>query len=293
MSKDRASSVESGFLTEPSSVRTTPNGTLESLYESEENLKTVCADPRKIPCRFRLESVSVDNVTDPQLTLRSQITQIYYPSTPHIPDFYLKRNEKTCTEITEAEAERAASPERQTFIPNSRESEDNDGKKKKSRCQRTVKVPLWLIYLSIIIIIIITAILLGFLIPRGPVEDLASGRPPCEESWIWVGGRCYYFSGERKTWNQSQEFCSRHGSTLAILMDRSIEKTIRRYRETVNYWIGLHMNDEGQWMWVNGSLYDGSVENQGNQLRCAFLNSHLGALHCSTGRQWICVKDVT
>ncbi|KAG8535727.1 hypothetical protein GDO81_027880 [Engystomops pustulosus] len=74
---------------------------------------------------------------------------------------------------------------------------------------------------------------------------------------MWYGHRCYYFSEGSDTWNNSLEFCRRHGSTLAVLNDPAIKKTIERYREKVNYWIGLRRNREGRWMWDDGSLHDG------------------------------------
>ncbi|XP_071995801.1 killer cell lectin-like receptor subfamily G member 1 isoform X2 [Engystomops pustulosus] len=168
-------------------------------------------------------------------------------------------------------------------------------------CRRPLQVPLWLLLCCCVLVVFLVAVLLGVLIPRGVEKDpgdtmktLVPCGPPCEESWMWYGHRCYYFSDGSDTWNNSLEFCRRHGSTLAVLNDPAIKKTIERYRENVNYWIGLSRNRDGRWMWADGSLYDGSVGNGDiSQLGCAFLNSHLGALDCSTGRQWICVKDST
>ncbi|XP_044144886.1 uncharacterized protein LOC122933867 [Bufo gargarizans] len=156
---------------------------------------------------------------------------------------------------------------------------------KKSFCSRPVKIPCFcLIICSVLVASLLSGLLYVCLVDfRGP---------PCEESWIWVGGRCYFFSVDSKSWTDSREFCTTHGSTLAVLIDPEIQKTIKRYREKVNYWIGLSKNQDGRWMWTDGSLYDGSVDNENiSLLRCAYLNSHLGALDCSTGRQWICVKN--
>ncbi|KAM4041603.1 early activation antigen CD69-like [Anomaloglossus baeobatrachus] len=143
-------------------------------------------------------------------------------------------------------------------------------------------------------IVSIIIVVLSALLSSGAVSDPRPAAPPCEDSWIWVNGRCYYFSETTNTWNNSRDFCTEHGSTLAVLIDQEIKKVIDRYRENVNYWIGLSMDHNGQWIWTNGSRYNGSVDNQDSRhLRCAFLNSHLGALHCSTPRQWICVQDST
>ncbi|XP_072000047.1 killer cell lectin-like receptor subfamily G member 1 [Engystomops pustulosus] len=165
-------------------------------------------------------------------------------------------------------------------------SGDSDSKEKKGPlCRRSLQIPLLYFCLSVVVLGLLGVLIYCF-VGKNPRE------PPCEESWMWFGDHCYYFSEGSDTWNNSQEFCRRHGSTLAVLNDPAIKKTIERYRENVNYWIGLRRNRDGRWMWDDGSLYDGSVENGDiPQLSCAFLNSHLGALDCSTGRQWICVKD--
>ncbi|XP_073418126.1 uncharacterized protein [Dendrobates tinctorius] len=104
--------------------------------------------------------------------------------------------------------------------------------------------------------------------PKSHKVLLSRGRPPCQESWIWVGDRCYYFSNTTNTWNASRDFCTKHRSTLAVLMDQKIKKTIERYRENVNYWIGLSMDHKGQWMWTDGSLYNGRFFRTASHLCC-------------------------
>ncbi|XP_040282967.1 C-type lectin domain family 2 member A-like [Bufo bufo] len=275
--------AESGFLT--NSYPPTLDGTFETLYSSKEQLRIFLESK---PSRKRLHSSSVRDLDDePQLTCPSQM---HYPSAPNIQDFY-RSNYQNQGEIDEADKEQETPLDQQSFNISGRTGDNVE--KKKSFWQTSVKIPRWLIACScVFVLLILTAVLLGFLLSRGAVKDVSPCGPPCEESWIWVGGRCYFFSNHYKSWNDSLEFCNTHGSALAVLINPEIQKNIKRYRETVNYWIGLSMNQDGRWMWTNGSPYNGSVDNQNiSDLRCAYLNSHLGALDCSTRRQWICVKD--
>ncbi|XP_075719902.1 C-type lectin domain family 2 member A-like [Rhinoderma darwinii] len=286
------SPAESGFLTtgDPQSCRQTPSGTLESLYSEEHELQNTWDNPRK-PFRSRLHSSSVNDLDEEPNVYSPQ--PFHYPSSPNIPESYLNRILQENCKINEAQTERDPPQESQPFINISGETGVNEENKKKTQslCQKLVK-KWWIV--SHVILCIVIAVLLGFLFSRGAVKDVPSCEPPCNESWMLFEGHCYYFSNVAKTWNDSRDFCTEHDSTLAVLTDPKIEKNIGRYRENVNYWIGLYMNNNGLWMWINGSLYNGSVDNHNsNQLRCAFLNSHLGALDCSTSRQWICVKKST
>ncbi|KAM3932459.1 uncharacterized protein RB166_005536 [Leptodactylus fuscus] len=281
--------AESGFLTGGhNSCLSTPR---ESCFVSEEQLKEPFLGPWQTP-RTWLQSVSLSDLDEVQLSCNSQIN---YSSAPNISN--CSRIELNRFKVNGVEEEREALQEPELNTDNSGETGDNEKKEeqKKKRSFCWTLVPLWLLVCSFFLFaIILIGVLLGFMLPRGSVKEFSPAGPPCEDSWIWVRGRCYYFSDDRNTWNESLEFCTTHGSTLAILLDQETEETIKRYRENVNYWIGLSMNNEDRWMWVNGSPYDGSIENPNiHLLRCAYLNSHLGALACSTRRQWICVKDST
>lgn len=281
------SPVESGFLTGPNSGRPTPSTTQGTLYTSDEQLNDDYEIQKKLP-RNRLHSSSVNNLDEVRLSDRQQSSFSQNSSSPNISESFRRRNEPISSEINKAETEREAPQEQQLLLQNPAETADNA--EKKSVCCKSVKV--WLCIIVCCCVSVILAVLLGRLFSRCAVKDLSSCGPPCNESWIWVGGRCYFFSDDSNTWNDSREFCTTHGSTLAMLIDQNITKTIERYRGKWNYWIGLSIDHNGQWMWINGSPFNGSVENgNDNHLRCTYLNSRLGALDCSTRRQWICVKD--
>ncbi|KAM4694921.1 uncharacterized protein O3C94_005337 isoform 1-T2 [Discoglossus pictus] len=153
-------------------------------------------------------------------------------------------------------------------------------------------------YLQIIVLILafLVLVMMGWIIAlyTGPKESVTEEkRLPCPESWIWVNGSCYFFSDTACYWESSKKFCATHNSTLAILKEQQVLETIQRYKESrYNYWIALKKNEENIWTWLDGSpLTNKKVANDGSQLHCAYLNSHFGALDCSTRRHWICIKS--
>ncbi|MEE6476540.1 hypothetical protein FKM82_011115 [Ascaphus truei] len=72
----------------------------------------------------------------------------------------------------------------------------------------------------------------------------------------------------------------------------SFQEVVNRWKNTYDYWIGLKKDAQGKWRWSDDTLYTGKIAPEdGSQLDCAYLNSHIGALHCSSQRRWICTKD--
>ncbi|XP_078507326.1 NKG2-D type II integral membrane protein-like [Lissotriton helveticus] len=115
---------------------------------------------------------------------------------------------------------------------------------------------------------------------------------PCPMDWIWTNGTCYFYSEEKKTWDESQKFCESHNGTLPILDQRFLD-TIRRYKTIDDPWIGLRkINDS--WQWLNGSPFSNStlpLAQDGPGLHCAYLNEkEYGVLDCTTNRNFICTS---
>ncbi|KAM4035125.1 killer cell lectin-like receptor subfamily B member 1C isoform 3-T3 [Anomaloglossus baeobatrachus] len=57
---------------------------------------------------------------------------------------------------------------------------------------------------------------------------------PCEDDWMWHRGKCYYFSTESDTWNNSEKFCNSHGATLAIIDNK--EELIQHHKIISELW---------------------------------------------------------
>ncbi|XP_070702865.1 immune-related, lectin-like receptor 4 isoform X2 [Pempheris klunzingeri] len=88
----------------------------------------------------------------------------------------------------------------------------------------------------------------------------------CEEGWEKHGGSCYYFSTNRSSWGDSREECRRPGGDL-VKIDSEEEQSFleMRLREQMRededkFWIGLtDSEEEGKWLWADGSLLDTSL----------------------------------
>jgi len=79
-----------------------------------------------------------------------------------------------------------------------------------------------------------------------------SGR--CSEGFILDGDVCYYLSTEKRTWNESSQWCRDKQSDLIIINYRGKEALLGRVvprHQAV--WIGLTNSNSGGWMWVNGA----------------------------------------
>ncbi|XP_074839733.1 C-type lectin domain family 12 member B-like isoform X2 [Carettochelys insculpta] len=83
---------------------------------------------------------------------------------------------------------------------------------------------------------------------NGPICTL------CPTNWKWTGGdTCFYVSTKKKSWADSQKFCSLQNSTLLMIKDRDKlghlpPRDMRQY-----FWIGLHKSSNNSWYWEDGS----------------------------------------
>uniref|UniRef100_A0A3Q2CP72 C-type lectin domain-containing protein n=1 Tax=Cyprinodon variegatus TaxID=28743 RepID=A0A3Q2CP72_CYPVA len=67
----------------------------------------------------------------------------------------------------------------------------------------------------------------------------------CEAGWEQHGGKCYYFSTNKSSWEESRRLCKGLGGDLVKIDSRE---------EQDKFWIGLtDSEEEGRWLWVDGS----------------------------------------
>uniref|UniRef100_A0A3P8TEX1 C-type lectin domain-containing protein n=1 Tax=Amphiprion percula TaxID=161767 RepID=A0A3P8TEX1_AMPPE len=92
-------------------------------------------------------------------------------------------------------------------------------------------------------------------------QSLSDGPcPKCEAGWEHHGGKCYNFTTNKSSWEESRSFCQSQGGDL-VKIDSSDEQSFleRRLREVMKenqdkFWIGLtDSEEEGRWLWVDGS----------------------------------------
>ncbi|XP_025758279.1 hepatic lectin-like isoform X2 [Oreochromis niloticus] len=89
----------------------------------------------------------------------------------------------------------------------------------------------------------------------------------CEEGWEQHGGKCYYFSIRKSSWEQSRDECRAKGGDLVKIESREEQSFLeRRLRDVMTeaedkFWIGLTDSAvEGRWVWVDGSPLNESLK---------------------------------
>ncbi|XP_031151484.1 C-type lectin domain family 4 member E-like isoform X2 [Sander lucioperca] len=105
--------------------------------------------------------------------------------------------------------------------------------------------------------------------PNPPDVKMNLFKEPCQKrggGWELHGGKCYYFSTDRLSWELSRNLCKeQHGDLVKI--DSREEQTLLelKLREKMNqdedkFWIGLTDSEtEGTWLWADGSPLDTSL----------------------------------
>uniref|UniRef100_A0A8B9EUY4 C-type lectin domain-containing protein n=1 Tax=Amazona collaria TaxID=241587 RepID=A0A8B9EUY4_9PSIT len=74
----------------------------------------------------------------------------------------------------------------------------------------------------------------------------------CPINWNWKGGdTCYYHSVEKKSWEQSLQFCSSQNSTLLLIKQKEKLELVKE-NTGVEYWLGLRFK-QSIWYWADGT----------------------------------------
>uniref|UniRef100_A0A8B9M0E3 C-type lectin domain-containing protein n=1 Tax=Accipiter nisus TaxID=211598 RepID=A0A8B9M0E3_9AVES len=117
----------------------------------------------------------------------------------------------------------------------------------------------------------------------------------CPASWQNSGAdNCFYISKQKKTWKQSQEFCSSRNSTLLVLKDKA--KMVSLPQDSQFYWVGLsYVSEKGGWYWEDGTTFSKQATNWVMLYENIFCASLYGRIiyasnSCSTKQFWICEK---
>ncbi|XP_019223010.1 C-type lectin domain family 4 member E-like [Oreochromis niloticus] len=99
-----------------------------------------------------------------------------------------------------------------------------------------------------------------------PPEVTGDSCSKCEEGWEQHGGKCYYFSTSKSSWNKSRDDCRAKGGDLVKIDSREEQeflwKKVRRMMtdHEDKFWIGLTDSaEQGRWLWVDGSPLNKSL----------------------------------
>uniref|UniRef100_A0A8C6SUV6 C-type lectin domain-containing protein n=1 Tax=Neogobius melanostomus TaxID=47308 RepID=A0A8C6SUV6_9GOBI len=104
--------------------------------------------------------------------------------------------------------------------------------------------------------LIVFLCLTGALLTPGAVA-----RPPyrefdCPGDWSLFGTRCFRFFEAEKTWTMAEKRCNKLGGNLASI-HTDWENVFIRGLINGNAWLGGHdMDQDGVWMWTDGSPWD-------------------------------------
>uniref|UniRef100_A0A8C3J491 C-type lectin domain-containing protein n=1 Tax=Calidris pygmaea TaxID=425635 RepID=A0A8C3J491_9CHAR len=117
----------------------------------------------------------------------------------------------------------------------------------------------------------------------------------CPASWVNSGAEsCFYISKEKKTWKQSQEFCSSRNATLLVLKDTA--KMVYLPQDSQLYWVGLsYVQERSGWYWEDGTAFSKEVTKRVvlyDNIFCASVYGQIiyASHSCSTKQLWICEK---
>uniref|UniRef100_A0A8C5DRW5 C-type lectin domain-containing protein n=1 Tax=Gouania willdenowi TaxID=441366 RepID=A0A8C5DRW5_GOUWI len=81
----------------------------------------------------------------------------------------------------------------------------------------------------------------------------------CDRGWKLNKRKCYYFSKDRLSWNESKVMCMNQSGNLVKITskDEQVQKHTSFHQGWENedkFWIGLtDAAKEGEWRWVDGS----------------------------------------
>ncbi|EOB06415.1 Killer cell lectin-like receptor subfamily F member 1 [Anas platyrhynchos] len=122
----------------------------------------------------------------------------------------------------------------------------------------------------------------------------------CPPGWQLHRGRCYYFSEEAVSWDDSQRNCLAKKSQLLVIEDEiEMEFIDNKEKDTKYIWIGLKVEDEKK---QRNLLGDPRVkENRlatsriGTDENCAVYRKKntIQMDNCQTLKKWICKKNAT
>ncbi|XP_039374322.1 C-type lectin domain family 4 member F-like [Mauremys reevesii] len=74
--------------------------------------------------------------------------------------------------------------------------------------------------------------------------------------WTFFNGNFYYFSQERKSWDEAEQFCVSQDSHLTSVSSQAEQEFLSKETKGEAHWIGLTDREtEGSWRWVDGTEY--------------------------------------
>ncbi|XP_040450273.1 C-type lectin domain family 4 member A isoform X2 [Falco naumanni] len=124
-----------------------------------------------------------------------------------------------------------------------------DVKKRESHPQ---KYPLWLPWLTSLLLLLVCVALVVVL--------FEGGLTCCPKGWKRFQGSCYYLSTDVMSWDDSKQNCTGMGSHLVVINSEAeqdfLSSELRQISRKENYYIGLSAQEVGQWHWVDQTPFN-------------------------------------
>ncbi|XP_052645330.1 killer cell lectin-like receptor subfamily F member 1 [Harpia harpyja] len=146
----------------------------------------------------------------------------------------------------------------------------------------------------------VSAVLLKQLVEELCEDGQGATCELCPPGWQLHRGRCYYFSEEAVSWDDSQRNCLARKSQLLVIEDEiEMEFIDNKEKDTKYIWIGLKTQDmKKQWSSVEDT---GVKENRiainriEHDKNCAVYRrkNMIQRDNCQTLKKWICKKNAT
>ncbi|XP_031239454.1 C-type lectin domain family 2 member D11-like isoform X2 [Mastomys coucha] len=113
----------------------------------------------------------------------------------------------------------------------------------------------------------------------------------CPRNWIGFGNKCFYFSEHLRNWTLAQDFCMAHEAQLARFDNQEDLNFLNRYKETFDYWIGLHRESSNHpWKWTDNTEYNNSITIRGGGIFAYMNENGISSTRIYASRRWICSK---
>ncbi|XP_031299987.2 killer cell lectin-like receptor subfamily F member 1 isoform X1 [Camelus dromedarius] len=126
------------------------------------------------------------------------------------------------------------------------------------------------------------------------VSGATNNKAMCPSEWLKYQEKCYWFSNEMKSWNDSYGYCLGRKSHLLIIQDQLEMAFIQKTLKQSNYvWIGLNFTSlKKTWTWVDDSPLDPKIffiKGPAEENSCAALKENrIYSETCSSVFKWIC-----
>ncbi|XP_053519370.1 C-type lectin domain family 4 member F isoform X1 [Artibeus jamaicensis] len=124
------------------------------------------------------------------------------------------------------------------------------------------------------------------------------------QGWKMYGRNLYYFSSDKKTWQEAEQYCVSQGAHLASVTSAEEQAYLIQFTSTSYHWIGLNdRNSEGTWRWTDGSTFSSSGSrqfwsknqpdnwhNNGGDEDCVQIQQKWNDVSCNARYPWVCKK---